>query len=117
MFKLNQKGLIFIETIFLAMILSFTSMLVLDGLETTFKSSKASAIRMTAIHLANAKIAEFESGENLLDDNDLTYENFFGIKGKVEFIIIPQTDSVTVKWIVNGNENFFDGDNFETIKR
>ena len=122
---LNERGFIFVETIFLAMILSFTAIIVVNGLEVAIKSNQNSAIRLAAIHLANARMAEIEADvETNLNDEDLIIENFLGNK-TIQFVpeenFSESTDHITVtvkvSWIVDGNENFSDGDNFETVTK
>ena len=124
-FKLNEKGFVFIEVIFLAMIVSFTAIIVFNGLELSIKSNRISAIRMNAIHLANARMAEIEAfndertsfqipTQTFLNNEDLVYTNFFGINGTVKFAfeekINPPFDdkhaNVTVKvsWTVNSDK-------------
>ena len=124
-FKLNEKGFIFIETIFLAMIVSFTAIIIFNGLELAIKSNRISAIRMNAIHLANARMAEIEAfnddrttfqlpAQTFLADSDLFYDNFFGINETIKFKVEDKINSlsndkhanvtVTVMWSVNGNK-------------
>lgn len=140
-FKLNEKGFIFIETIFLALIVSFTAIIILNGLDLAIRSNRVSVIRMNAIHLANARMAEIEeyvdknssfppSSYTLLADSDLIYENFFGINGTVKFevevlpsdmIKFEDNGKVTVKvtWTVNGNSDYGGGsdNNYEEITK
>ena len=123
-FKLNEKGFIFIETLFVALIVSFTAIIILNGLDLAIKSNRLSVIRMNAIHLANARMAEIEeyvdsnkkfppSSYTLLNDSDLIYANFFGINGTVRFQILPpsviestnkNTVTIEVTWTVNNND-------------
>jgi len=141
--KIDNKGFIFVEVIFLALILSFTAILVVNHFETAIKSNRVSIIRMAAIHLANAKMAEIEQynfdkpsfqipSETFLSDRDLNYKNTFGIKGDVKFSvgkpevvvenkkeIIIYHVTIKVTWSVNGNTNYGNGNdnNFEEITK
>ena len=124
-FKLNEKGFIFIETILLAMIISFTAIIIFNSLELSIKSNRMSAIRMSAIHLANARMAEIEAfndgrtsfqipTQTFLTNDDLIHNDFFGLNGTVKFdfeekINPPVNDkhaNVTVKvtWTINNNK-------------
>ena len=134
MFKIlrDNRGIIFIEVLFLTLILSFTALMVCNALEAAIISNKISAIRTAAIHIANARMAEIEeynSGSNTiqipptsLSNDDLIYNDFFGISGIVEFVIeVPppmiNEVTVTVKWIVNGNENYGNTTNEEKVTK
>ena len=132
----DNRGFIFIEVLFLTLILSFTTLLVCNALESAIKSNRMSAIKIAAIHIANARIAEIEEynlertsfqmpSYTLLTDDDLTYENFFGISGTVKFKVDTQINgsgadkgNVTVKvsWSVNNN-NYGNGNNYEEITK
>ena len=136
-FIFNNRGFIFIEAIFLALILSFTAMLIINQLETAIKSNRMSMIREAAIYLANAKMSEIEEYNDkrssfqlptntFLTDEDLIYKNFLGIndtiKFEIETIINTATTNhgnITVKvtWIVNDNENYGSGNNYEEITK
>ena len=130
----NNKGFIFIEVMFLTLILSFTAMMVYNALESAIKSNRMSAVRIAAIHIANAHMAEIEefvdrnksfpaSSYTLLTDDDLIREDFFGISGTVYFNISTQINetanngNVTVKvsWTINDNSSYGNGDNYEEI--
>ena len=133
----DNRGFIFIEVLFLTLILSFTTLLVCNALESAIKSNRMSAIKIAAIHIANARIAEIEEynlertsfqipSYTLLTDDDLTYENFFGISGTVKFRVDTQINessadkgNVTVKvsWSVNNNNNYGNGNNYEEITK
>ena len=133
----NNKGFIFIEVMFLTLILSFTAMMVFNTLESSIKSNRMSAIRLAAMHIANAHMAEIEeyvdsnksfpaSSYTLLTDDDLIRENFFGISGTVTFNINTQINesnankgSVTVKvsWTINNNSSYGNGNNYEEITK
>ena len=112
----------------------------MNGLELAIKSNRVSIIRMNALHLANAKMAEIEAhneGKNsfemppdtFLTDEDLIYRDFFGINGTVTFNIgtekNPSTEDhgnvkVTVKvtWNVdNNNYGGNNGNNYEEITK
>ena len=56
----DNRGFIFIEVLFLTLILSFTTLLVCNALETAIISNRISAVRTAAIHIANARMAEIE---------------------------------------------------------
>lgn len=136
-FIFNNKGFIFIETIFLALILSFTAMLILNQLEPSIKSNRMSMIREAAIYLANAKMSEIEEYNDkrssfqlptntFLTYEDLTYKDFLGINDTIKFEIETITNTATanhgnitvkVTWIVNGNENYGTGNNYEEITK
>ncbi len=132
----NEKGFILIETVFTAMILSFTAFIVVNGLEVAIRSERISVVKTNAVHLANARIAEIESfNENLnsfqfpstsLTNEDLIYKNFFGINGTIQFQIDEKINSsstnfvnvtIRVSWVVNGNENYSDGNNYEEVTK
>lgn len=137
--KIDNRGFIFVEVIFLALILSFTAILVVNHFETAIKSNRVSVIRMAAIHLANARMAEIEQynfnkpsfqipSETFLTDRDLNYKNTFGITGDVKFSIESTVNTVStyhgnvtvkVTWSVNGNTNYGNGNdnNFEEITK
>lgn len=134
--KLDSKGFIFIEVLFLTLIVSFTAIMVVNALESAIISNRMSAIRIAAINIANARMAEieeynfgastFQIPPTALTDEDLTYEEFFGISGAVKFEVAAKTLSsnanhgnvaVTVKWLVNGNENYGNGTNEETVTK
>ena len=108
--KLDEKGFIFIETIFIAMVVSFTAILIFNGLEVAIKSNRTSAIRTQAIRLANSQIAIVENyvdqnkifpsnSYTLLTADDLQYKNYFGINGTIKFNIDTEIKNpiVTVK--------------------
>lgn len=138
-FKLNEKGFIFIETIFLALIVSFTAIIILNGLDLAIRSNRVSVIRMNAIHLANARMAEIEEyndsrttfqlpADTFLTDDDLIYKDFFGINGTLKFTFEEKLNTsnsnhgnVTVKvtWTVNGNSDYggSNGNNYEEITK
>ena len=141
-FKFDSRGFIFVEVIFLALIVSFTAILVLNGLEVAIKSNRISAIRAQAINLANAQISIIEeyiemnktapaSSYTLLTNDDLIYEDFFGINGNVQFTIESNitsstssdvqkfTATVKVSWAVNDNENYVNekGKNYEQLDK
>ena len=133
----NNKGFVFIEVIFLTMILSFTALMVVNTLESAIKSNRMSAIRIAATQIANAHMAEIEeyvdsnksfpaSSYTLLTDDDLIHENFFGISGTVKFDINTQINvstankgSVTVKvsWTVNSDSHYGNDENYEEITK
>ena len=128
----DNRGIIFIEVLFLTLILSLTALMICNALETAIISNKMSAVRTAAIHIANARMAEIEeynSGSNTiqipptsLSNDDLIYNDFFGISGIVEFVIeVPppmiNEVTVTVKWIVNGNENYGNTTNEEKVTK
>ena len=133
----NDKGFIFIEVMFLTLIVSFTALLVFDALEAAIKSNRMSAIRIAAIHIANARMAEIEEynlerssfqmpSYTLLTDDDLIFDDFFGINGTVSFNIDTQINestankgNVTVKvsWTVNDNINYGNDNNYEEITK
>lgn len=133
----DNRGFIFIEVLFLTLILSFTTLLVCNALESAIKSNRIAAIKITAIHIANARIAEIEEynlertsfqmpSYTLLTYDDLTYKNFFGISGTVKFKVDTQINessvdkgNVTVKvsWSVNNNNNYGNGNNYEEITK
>lgn len=118
-FKFNEKGFVFIETLFLALIVSFTAVIIFEGLDLAIRSNRVSVIRMNAIHLANARMSEIEEyvdrNKNFpplsytqLTDKDLIYEHFFGIDGIVKYNISnPEINGATVTievtWTVNDN--------------
>ena len=95
----NSNGFVLVEVVFLTLIVSFTAMLIVRGYKTTVLSNQNSALRTAALNVAQAQIAEIESriyrddnkelpiSFDLLDENFLIYEDFFGIKGKVKFIV------------------------------
>ena len=134
----NNKGFIFIEVLFLTMIVSFAALLVVNALELAIRSDRMSAIRTAAIHLANARIAEIEEynlarssfqvpSDTLLTADDLIRENFFGISGTVRFNIDTKINessttkgnvTVTVSWTVNNNSSYGNDDNnYEEITK
>ena len=134
----NNKGFIFIEVLFLTMIVSFAALLVVNALELAIRSDRMSAIRTAAIHLANARIAEIEEynlarssfqvpSDTLLTADDLIRENFFGISGTVRFNINTKINessttkgnvTVTVSWTVNNNSSYGNDDNnYEEITK
>lgn len=134
----DNRGFIFLEVLFLTLILSFTALLVCNALESAIISNRMSAIRIAAIHLANARMAEieeynfeknsFQIPSTSLTNEDLVYKDFFGINGTIEFVIdnsYAVQDSnptinevtVTVKWIINGNENYGNATNEETVTK
>ena len=134
--KFDNKGFIFIEVLFLTLIVSFTAIMIVKALESAIISNRMSALRIAAINIANARMAEIEeynSGASkfqipptFLTKEDLTYEDFFGINGTVKFEVETDTLSssadhgsvtVTVKWIVNDNMNYGTGDNEEKITK
>ena len=139
MFKIlrDNKGFIFIEVLFLTLILSFTTLMVYNSLESAIKSNKMSAIRIAAIHIANARMTEIEEyninrttfqmpAYTFLTDDDLICENFFGINGTVKFKIDTQINessatkgnvTVIVSWTVNDNSSYGNGDNYEQITK
>ena len=120
---LNNKGFIFIEVIIIALVVSFTAMMIVNGLKTAIKSNQNSAIRTAAIHIANAQMSEIEnyadinnhfpaSSQTFLTDTDLNYDDCFGIDGSVKFEISQSNletinngntcrVSITVKWYIN----------------
>ena len=133
----NNKGFIFIEVMFLTLILSFTAMMVFNALESSIKSNRMSAIRIAAIHIANAHMAEIEEyvdrnksfpspSYTLLTNDELILEDFFGINGTLNFDLNTQIDestankgNVTVKvsWTVNDNSSYGNGNNYEEITK
>ena len=132
----SNKGFIFIEVLFLTLILSFTVMMVFNALESAIKSNRMSAIRIAAIHIANAHMAEIEeyvdsnksfpeSSYTLLSDDDLIREDFFGISGIVKFNVNTQIHeninkgNVTIKvsWTINNNSNYGNSNNYEEISK
>ncbi len=137
----NSKGFIFIEAIFLTLIISFMAILILNGLETAVRSNRISAIRTAALHIANAQMSEVEeyismnkttpsSDYTLLTSEDLERQNFFGINGTLKFNVETQIQNsslgselcnVTIKvtWTVNDNEEYINGTdrNYEEIKK
>ena len=138
-FKLNEKGFIFIETIFLTLIVSFTAIIIFNGLNLAMKSNRISVIRMNAIHLASARIAEIEAHNRdkssfqlptntFLTSDDLIYEDFFGIDGTLKFILEDKINTsasdhvnvtVRVTWAVNNNNEYGIGNdrNYEEITK
>ena len=134
-FKFDCKGFIFIEVLFLTLILSFTALMIVNFLETAMLSNRMSAIRNAAIYLANARMSEIEeyvdtnkkfppSSYTILNDEDLTCENFFGINDNVKFEVDAQISgtasdkgNVTVKvtWTVGNNSSYGNGTNYEEI--
>ena len=137
--KLNSKGFIFIEVLFLTLIVSFTALMIVNALESAVKSSNMSAIRTAAVYIANARMAEIEeyadsnkslppSTYTLMTDSDFTYDNFFGINGTVKFAVDTKITLVsanqgvavvTVTWTVNGNNYGISNDdnNKETLTK
>ena len=137
--KFNDRGFIFIEVIFLALILSFTALLIFNKFETAIISNRSSVIRIAAINLANAKMSEIEEynfkrtsfqlpSETFLTDTDLNHKNRFGINGDINFTINTEVNTlsdnhanITVKvtWSVNGNTNYGtkNGNNYEEITK
>lgn len=133
----DNRGIIFIEVLFLTLILSFTALMVCNALETAIISNRISAVRTAAIHIANARMAEIEEYNfgrttfqmppyTLLTDNDLTRENFFGISGTVKFKVNAQVNesstdkgnvTVIVSWTVNNNSSYGNGNNYEEITK
>lgn len=133
----DNRGIIFIEVLFLTLILSLTALMICNALETAIISNKMSAVRTAAIHIANARMAEIEEynlnrdsfqmpSYTLLTDNDLTRENFFGINGTVKFKIDTRINessankgnvTVTVSWTVNDDNSYGNGNNYEEITK
>ena len=125
-FQLNEKGFIFIETLFLTLIVSFTAVIIFEGLDLAIRSNRSSVIRTNAIHLANARMSEIEEYNDdkatfqiptntFLTNDDLVYKDFFGINGTLQFTLEDKINTsssnhgnVTVKvtWTVNGNSNY-----------
>ena len=125
-FKLNEKGFIFIDAIFLTLIVSFMAVLILNGLDLAITSNRVSVIRMNAIHLANARMSEIEAyndgrtsfqmpSDTYLSYEDLNYTDYFGISGTTRFNIetkmnTSSTDranvTVVVTWTVNNNSKY-----------
>ena len=131
--KLDNKGFIFIETIFIALIVSFTAILIFNGLNAAIKSNRISAIRTQAIRLANSQIAIVENyvdqnkifpsnSYTLLTADDLQYENYFGINGTIKFNIDTEIKNpiVTVKvtWSVDDkNYGTQNENNYERLSK
>ena len=133
----DNRGFIFIEVLFLTLIVSFTAVIVVNTLESAIISNKMSAVRTAAIYIANARMAEIEEynincssfqmpSYTLLTDDDLVRENFFGISGTLRFKVDTQINesstvkgNVTVKvsWTVNNNSNYGNGNNYEEITK
>lgn len=140
--KLDNRGFIFVETMLIALIVSFTAIMIINGLNTAIKSNRMSVVRIMAVHIANAHMSEIEeyiernsaapsSSYTLLDSDDLIYEDFFGIKGTTEFKISTDINTsildgmknsdvtVRVSWNVNGNDDYGSGKdtNYEELTK
>ena len=133
----DNRGFIFIEVLFLTMIVSFSTLMLFNAIETTITSNKMSAIRTAAMHIANARMSEIEEynlerssfqipSYTLLTDEDLIHEDFFGINGTVKFKVDTQINesstnkgnvTVRVSWTVNDNSNYGIGNNYEEITK
>ena len=103
----NSNGFVLVEVVFLTLIVSLTAMLIVRGYKTAILSNQNSALRTAALNVAQAQIAEIESSIysdenkelpasfNLLGDDFLIYEDFFGIKGKVKFIVDTTSETLS----------------------
>ena len=126
-FIFNNKGFIFIEVIFISLLVSFTAALIVRGLKTAVTANQTSAIKTAAIHIANSQMSEIEeyvninrslpSSYNFLDESDLIYEDFLGMKEPVTFYIETEVSdstlnsqlrrvTVKVSWQIGDDENF-----------
>lgn len=133
----DNRGFIFIEVLFVTMIVSFSTLMLFNAMEKVIKSNKMSAIRTAAIYIANARMAEIEEynlerssfqipSYTLLTDEDLIHDEFFGINGTVRFKVNTQINessidkgnvTVTVTWTVNNNSSYDIGNNYEKITK
>ena len=140
-FIFNNKGFIFIEVIFISLLVSFTAILIVRGLKTAVTANQTSAIKTAAMHIANAQMSEIEeyvnknkslpSSYNFIDESDLIYEDFLGMKEPVIFYIETEVSdstlngqllrvTVKVSWQIGDNEdsNITDDDkDYEQISR
>ena len=133
----DNRGFIFIEVLFVTMIVSFSTLMLFNAMEKVIKSNKMSAIRTAAIYIANARMAEIEEynlerssfqipSYTLLTDEDLIHDEFFGINGTLRFKVNTQINessidkgnvTVTVTWTVNNNSSYDIGNNYEKITK
>ena len=107
----NNGGFVFIEAIFLSIILAISAMLIINGFHSAQKAGRETAIRTAAIHLANAQIAELQylASKNELHAGNYAwlgeadaprFDNFFGmtIEFDVETTVNNNHAKVIVSW-------------------
>ena len=116
----NERGFMFLNVVFLTLITSFAAMVLFNAIPRI--KNPQSVLRLTAIHLANKQFAlmeskAFEPGildlNCLLDDEDLTTENF-SEKSPITFTVTPHENSsdgnlhevtVKVEWEIDGQSS------------
>ena len=134
-----KGGFIFLEVIFLSLVVSFTAMTVI-GYKTIIQSNQISAVRTAALNTAQAQMAEIEyyiyknkvlpNSFDLLETEFLKQENFFDTNNTLYFKIDTQSNekifnetnskefqiNIKVYWKFN-DKNITNTDSYEEISK
>ena len=104
----SEGGFIYLEALFLVMVLSTATMLVMGGLHEAQRLNRTAAIRSAAVELANGKIAEAQYDLNSFDRSSAeTFENFMGgmtIVFEIEATVSGDLVTVTVTPTIDDEE-------------
>ena len=140
----NSGGFVFIDAIFMTLIVSFMAILAANGIQAAIKTNQQSALRTAAINIANGRLDEIQysamtedvnfpaapdnsSGKWIDSNGELQYENFLGIDGTITFKVTEDIQSlgndvyrvtVRVYWFINKNvDTGAANDNYEELTK